>query len=841
MCFVTSFENYKDCSGGVCVIMRKYEVVYNVSDGRTIESTTIESGGPGPNSVNRTASCYYHSTKVRTVRWEWPNPRIYFTIMSIIRFDKKQIFLYNYVVICDCLWHRDHTDIDQTSIPIDGSPQLRSGSSYHREYRPEKLGHMNIYMRKPVDHSNRRDFERYRFPVARYDRNRFPLRGPFLSFMPQIPLFVDRLTQQTIIFSPSGVYILPPVINFFGRRFSIADLIASGYASLVSSGAPPTGPINMMPYFQPIPLYGAGIPTIDSFTGGFRGGIRTKHRSFDIRKQEREYVDIESTYETEEDYDEETDSEEPPYSEHEYRKSPSYRYERPRYHQTGTKHTTKSTTPQIPVSNIEWGPCTHPALIQTPAECGLLSVPLDYNRPQGTKIKIAVSRIKHTVLDDNFQGVMLLNPGGPGQSGLPLVLIVQAFPIEVSQTYDFIGFDPRGVGSSEPAVRCELTSSKDPLPEPIPSTQNLEDIWLNITETFASNCAKNNKLLLPYMTTVDTAKDMESIRLALGQEQINYYGFSAGTYLGQIYATLYPTRVRRMVLDSSIDPDKVWYPANLRLPESINRNMEIFFRWIAKHTNVYRLGNTKSEVEFQWFKVRNQLEGNPINGIIGPYEWANLFSPVAYTQESWLTFGAALSELVNENNATLIVQLYLELIAQQGNTADASSFTMCTDAPSPRNWEKVRLDFWRVYPQAPITTWPIAWGSAPCLYWAKNGHKSVIVNGEDIGDILLVIQTLDPALPLNDSLKVRELFPHARLIAVTNGTTHASSLRGNLCVDNVIITYFQSGNVPPRQNGNVADVICSPLPEPSPASRMAAQKQNKFRSHLHGHMHRLHR
>ncbi|CAF1400294.1 unnamed protein product [Adineta ricciae] len=83
-CFVTSFENYTDCSGGVCVIMRKYEVVYNVSDGRTIESTTIESGGPGPNSVNRTAPCYYHGTKVRTVRWEWPNPRIYFAIMSVV-------------------------------------------------------------------------------------------------------------------------------------------------------------------------------------------------------------------------------------------------------------------------------------------------------------------------------------------------------------------------------------------------------------------------------------------------------------------------------------------------------------------------------------------------------------------------------------------------------------------------------------------------------------------------------------------------------------------------------------------------------------------------------------
>ena len=133
-----------------------------------------------------------------------------------------------------------------------------------------------------------------------------------------------------------------------------------------------------------------------------------------------------------------------------------------------------------------------------------------------------------------------------------------------------------------------------------------------------------------------------------------------------------------MVLDSNIDPDKAWYPANLQIPEGIDRNTGIFFQWVAKHDNVCRLGKTKSEVEFQWFKIRNQLERNPIIGIIGPYEWINLFSPVAYTQESWLTFGLALSELLNEKNATLIAPIYLGLFAQQGNSLDAFSFITCT-------------------------------------------------------------------------------------------------------------------------------------------------------------------
>jgi pimeloyl-ACP methyl ester carboxylesterase len=103
------------------------------------------------------------------------------------------------------------------------------------------------------------------------------------------------------------------------------------------------------------------------------------------------------------------------------------------------------------------------------------------------------------------------------------------------------------------------------------------------------------------MTTVDSARDMDSIRAALGQNKISYYGFSYGTYLGQVYSTLFPSHVRRLIMDSNVDPRKVWYQANLDQDIAFNRNIKIWFGWLAQHHSFYHLGNTEKAVEHRWY------------------------------------------------------------------------------------------------------------------------------------------------------------------------------------------------------------------------------------------------
>ncbi|CAF4037702.1 unnamed protein product [Rotaria sp. Silwood2] len=155
--------------------------------------------------------------------------------------------------------------------------------SKRRRKSPDYVGHMNIYLRGSSKGGKKPKPQRFRFPVARYDRRRFPPFGPLINFLPWLPIFVERRTKQTIIYSPQGgVYILPPVVNFYGKVYSVGQLIASGYASLVSTGAPPPPAVDVAPLVQTGAVVGPGVPTVNLATGGFSGAIQTSFGSFTV-------------------------------------------------------------------------------------------------------------------------------------------------------------------------------------------------------------------------------------------------------------------------------------------------------------------------------------------------------------------------------------------------------------------------------------------------------------------------------------------------------------------------------------------------------------------------------
>lgn len=205
---------------------------------------------------------------------------------------------------------------------------------------------------------------------------------------------------------------------------------------------------------------------------------------------------------------------------------------------------------------------------------------------------------------------MLVNPGGPGASGLVLSIMGQFVPNGAGNAYDWIGFDPRGVGSSRPSISCQPDYFSGNRPDYIPRRRALEHTWLARSKAYAADCSKNAGSLLNNMTTVDSAKDVESIREALEVQQINYYGFSYGTYLGQVYSSLYPQRIRRMVLDSNVDPRRVWYQANLDRDVAFERNIKIWFGWLAEYDSVYHLGTTADAVEHVFYAEQDTLRRN---------------------------------------------------------------------------------------------------------------------------------------------------------------------------------------------------------------------------------------
>jgi pimeloyl-ACP methyl ester carboxylesterase len=488
---------------------------------------------------------------------------------------------------------------------------------------------------------------------------------------------------------------------------------------------------------------------------------------------------------------------------------------------------TTATAAASPAAPITWGACSDPSLKQLNAQCGFLNVPLDYGHPNGAKISLAVSRIVHTSPASKYQGVILTNPGGPGGSGLNL----NAFLVPVLQQeklangpaaaadYDWIGFDPRGVGSSVPALSCQPNYFSADRPNYIPTSAALVQTWLKRSKAYAAACGRKNGALLAHMTTIDAARDLDSIRAALGQKKITYYGFSYGTYLGQVYSTLFPSHVRRMILDSNVDPRRVWYAANLDQDIAFNRNINIWFGWLATYNKIYGLGSTEKAVQSLFYKEEANLLKHPAGGVIGPDEWVDTFLEAGYYEQTWLTMGSAFAGFVHQGDWQTIDSLYTSIDAPGNDNGFAVyNAVQCTDVQWPLSWAKWSRDNWAVYQKAPFETWDNAWYNAPCLYWPAKAHEPLRISGKHISSALLIDETLDAATPYPGSLEVRKLYPHAVLLAEPGGTTHADSLSGDVCVDGTIANYLALGQLPKRQPGNGPDTLCAPLPVPVPTS-----------------------
>jgi pimeloyl-ACP methyl ester carboxylesterase len=473
---------------------------------------------------------------------------------------------------------------------------------------------------------------------------------------------------------------------------------------------------------------------------------------------------------------------------------------------------------------LTWGPCDNPTLVSFGAECATLSVPLDYSKPKGTKIELAVSRVTHSVPDEEYQGVMLVNPGGPGGSGLIYSVLGAFVPGGVGASYDWIGFDPRGVGDSVPALSCIPDYFAGPRPDyVVTGNRDAERAWLDRSAAYSAACDANGGRLLDHVKTTDTVKDMNAIRQALGEEQINFYGFSYGTYLAQVFATLHPNRVRRMVLDSTVNPRRVWYDANLDQDYAFEIVFERFFDWVARNDDAYGLGTSAADVEAAFYDAQDKLRATPM-GILGPSEWTDAFVVAGYLQEVWPDVADAFAAFVNSSDPNPAIALYEGFNSVDEDNGFAMYLaTECTDARWPDRYSQWRRDAIRVSRDAPFLTWANTWFNAPCLTWPARSAQPVNVRDRGAPPILLVGETLDAATPFSGSIEVRGRFRSSVLIATEGGTTHANSLfGGNACVDDRIADYLRDGTLPDRVRGRGPDVVCDALPEPEPATTAAS-------------------
>jgi pimeloyl-ACP methyl ester carboxylesterase len=469
---------------------------------------------------------------------------------------------------------------------------------------------------------------------------------------------------------------------------------------------------------------------------------------------------------------------------------------------------------------LSWTPCGTD-------QCADFQVPLDYANPDSSpanRITLAVRKRQHT--SSTYRGVMLTNPGGPGGSGTAFVALAGYIRGGVGHQYDWIGFDPRGVGQSTPSLHCNSRYFDTNRPSFVPRTKRLMRFWVRKTERYAARCgASAAKALLPHMSTMDTVLDMESLRQALANEdnpggineKLNFYGFSYGSYLGQVYATRYPDRVGHFVLDGIVDPTNYWYGANLRQEAGFDRNLNIFFRWVAKHPRAYRLGHNWHAIRRGYNLMLRKLDRRPAyHGRLGPDELTDAVLNAGYYVFDWDTIASAYSRLVRTGQGAQVFRLYRNATMGDDNGYAVYLGVQCSDVRRPA-WRTQVRDAWRIHRKRPYLAWDNTWYNAPCRTWPAPSQTRLAVSGAAVSaNILLINETRDAATPYSGALRVRSLFPSARLIAGVGGTTHAGSLNGVGCVDHRIAAYLGSDgtDVPARVSGDRADVNCPKVPAP---------------------------
>ncbi|MER6514802.1 alpha/beta fold hydrolase [Nonomuraea sp. NPDC001636] len=445
---------------------------------------------------------------------------------------------------------------------------------------------------------------------------------------------------------------------------------------------------------------------------------------------------------------------------------------------------------------VEWATCGDPLLDHVGARCAEITVPLDYSQPRGRTIKIAISRIKATD-PGKRRGVMLSNPGGPGGAGLNFMgYISQRMTPEVTSRYDLIGMDPRGVGRSAP-IDCGW-----PIGHMLWSAGPTRASFHRAVQTqadLAQRCAQREGDRIAHITTRNTARDMDVIRAALGEEKISYFGMSYGTYLGAVFTQMFPQRSDRFVLDSAIDPAQ-YMAGSIRNSGPANEAaLDDWAAWTAKRDPEYHLGATARQVRA---RVESLVKA-PIR--IGEHLVDERFLPmVIFTllpdarENARLAARVRLLTEAAEGKSVpptddLEQELQFMLYGKpQGYSSQAA--VICGDVAVPRDPERYWRDIQRSRATQPVFG-PYANNITACAFWPTPREPATKV-GNNV-PALIVQATGDTRTVYQEGVNLRRAMPAARLVTVRDVRMHGVFGRlPDTCVETAVNTYFANGTLP---------------------------------------------
>ncbi|HET7306065.1 MAG TPA: alpha/beta hydrolase [Segeticoccus sp.] len=451
---------------------------------------------------------------------------------------------------------------------------------------------------------------------------------------------------------------------------------------------------------------------------------------------------------------------------------------------------------------LDWQDCSD-------FQCARLTVPVDYADPSGETIQLAV--LKAPASGDGSQGALVVNPGGPGGSGVEYAAAADYIVSNtIREHYDVVGFDPRGVDRSAP-IKCLDPTQLDQFlgSDPTPDDKAEEKAMMASGTHFGKQCEQRNPDLLAHVSTEDAARDMDVLRAALGEDKLDYLGKSYGTFLGSTYAGLFPERVGRFVLDGVVPPDLTSSELNEGQAVGFERATRAYVQDCVGQGNC-PLGSSVEQGMERLRQFLDQLDQHPVpvtdDARVQQLTegWGSMgIAEAMYDQSQWSTLTAALRAAFNGsgNELLLLANQYAQRNdngSYTGNIMQVIYAVNCLDRPESPKLSHYEQDARQFSKKAPTWGRFLAWGSVTCAHWPVQGPSEPhTISAKGSGPILVLGTTRDPATPYEWSKRLVDQLANGHLLSY-DGDGHTAYMRSNQCVDSKVDAYLMEGKVPAK-------------------------------------------